>query len=237
MKKLVIIVGLMFASFAIYAEGETTTDLEKASQKEAQPKSDEPEKPSGLYYLQLTVGPNYSVNENVRFGPFGNSLRYGGTLTWGIKLTPYWNLDFSLGYNKNVMMFAEDLTTYYYFHSWDIFVNASLNLTTCFGGVNPLRKSELYLYAGVGGAFTTHIYDTPSSTPSSKDITYAFRGGLHYTYAFNQHWALALNAGFSLFGDKFNGIDFDFPLDGRANLEIGVRYTWGNSYHKKASNL
>ncbi len=178
-------------------------------------------------YLQVTGDVNCSLNENARKGNFSDILGFGGTFSVGREFTPYWSAEIMAAFNQNVHMFGTEFNENNFrdFYSYELFLNGAFNLTTAFGGVNPDRKCNLNLYAGVGTAMASHL----GMIREANSVTYGLRGGLNFIWAFSKKCALVASAGLTAMGDNFNGIVNGIPFDGRPDVQIGFRFNVGKN--------
>lgn len=89
-------------------------------------------------------------------------------------------------------------------------------------------KFNLKAFVGVGGAYTWNFDDVPLSYthPYSRAsrVAPAFRAGLTASYQVAERWRIGLELSQTMFGDRFNGVAYDTPLDTRTNLKVGVTY-------------
>ncbi len=90
------------------------------------------------------------------------------------------------------------------------------------------HKFNLKAFVGVGGAYTWSFDKVPLSYthPYSRAsrIAPAFRVGLTATYRVADRWRVGLELSQNMYGDRFNGVAYDTPLDTRTNLKVGVTY-------------
>lgn len=89
-------------------------------------------------------------------------------------------------------------------------------------------KFNLKAFLGVGAAYTWNFDQVPLSythpySRSSKLIL-GFRLGLNATYQVAERWRVGLELSQNMFGDRFNGVAYDTPLDSRTNIKVGVTY-------------
>ena len=98
--------------------------------------------------------------------------------------------------------------------------------------VNPYTpappKFNLKAFAGVGLAYTWNFDNVPLSyshpySRSSKLVP-GIRAGLTATWRLTDRWRFGTELSQTFFGDHFNGVAYDAPLDTRTNLKIGLTY-------------
>ncbi len=90
------------------------------------------------------------------------------------------------------------------------------------------NRFNLKAFVGVGGAYTWSFDKVPLSYthPYSRasQLVPAFRIGLTATYRVAERWRVGLELSQNMYGDRFNGVAYDTPLDTRTNLKVGVTY-------------
>lgn len=186
------------------------------------------------WYLQGHFNGTYSANEDLRYNDFGDALSWGADLSLGYNINDLWGIDLQLAFNKNKSAVhvanIGDISNPAYqhvfsFNSWEPTLSLTYNLSNGFFGYMPGRRHNLYLNAGPALAIRSKI-DVDSKyemeNPDSKAILGA-RVGFNYIYSINNTLAFTANVSGNLFGDKFNGIAWQEPLDGRLNVGVGLR--------------
>ncbi len=183
----------------------------------------------GVSYIQATGGLTHNMGENIRFGSLKNNIGFGGEIAIGREFSPYWSADIRLGLNTNHCManWESGIHRYDTFNSGELFINGAYNLTNGILGFKDKRKSNLYVYAGIGGAYTWGLNN--DWTDNENQLVLGLRAGLTYAYSFNDRWAAVAALGVTGFGDQFDGMKYDIPFDARLNAQIGVRFRWGKN--------
>ncbi len=174
------------------------------------------------YFLQLTGGANYDMNENTRFFKMREIIQYGGKLSFGMGFNPYWGTSLQLGYNRNPSIYDTGGTFMRKdFNSVEMFLNGTYNLSNAIGGYKPNRKNHVHAYLGIGVGYS--FGTNPFTHADFNEVVPGFTLGFNYSYMFNQRIAAIADLGFYGFTDNYNHIDYDLPLDCRLNAQIGIR--------------
>lgn len=183
---------------------------------------------TGYLYLQATAGVNHSMNENLRFGERHNNFRFASDISIGKEFTPFWSGNLQLAYNNNLSMNNWESETFLYdsFRSVELSVNGAYNLTNGVLGFKENRKGNLWLYAGVGVAYSDKFDDF--LTIYENALTLGLRGGLTYVYSLSKRVSLVADAGLNCYSDNFNGIKSGVEFDAHLNLHAGIRFYLGS---------
>lgn len=93
---------------------------------------------------------------------------------------------------------------------------------------SSIPRFNLKAFAGVGLAYAWDYTNVPLSytheySRASKVVP-ALRAGLTATYRIKRNWRVGAEISQNLFGDRFNGVAYDFPIDGRTNMKVGLAY-------------
>ena len=94
-----------------------------------------------------------------------------------------------------------------------------------FAGTGLLSTGEKKLNTknGTTSEETERMLNIIAGDPKSV-TTFAFRLGLIFDYRFNSHFSLNFEGNMSITGDKFDGIDYDEPVDFLIKTQLGVTY-------------
>lgn len=186
---------------------------------------------TGYLFFQGLVGPNLSLNEDLRFGQFKHAVKWGTDVSFGKELSPFWWISLNVAYNKNVGMAHYSVTPRVYntFNSMEIYATGAYSLTNGFLGFRPNRKGNLYAYLGLGFGYTfglecRNIY----YAPKDNNFALGFRMGLSYLRFLSKKVAFVGDLGIAGLGDSFNGRKAGVPLDIHTNLQVGVRLYMGH---------
>jgi hypothetical protein len=193
-------------------------------------------------YLQLYGGINKSANENLPWSEFSSyPWAMGAFLGLGREITPLWGWRAALRLNHNKsrnVQECEDPDTWGW-NNWALFGDATFDLTDAFGKKKTrIPRFNLKAFAGIGVAYTWEFDQVPLSythpySRSSKLIP-AARAGVTATWRMSDCWRVGTELSHTMFEDHFNGVAYDFPLDGRTNLKIGLTYLFLRQAKPKA---
>ncbi len=107
------------------------------------------------------------------------------------------------------------------FNSFEAFVSGAYNLSNGLGGFIPGRKSNLYIYAGLGLAYT--MGTEPENDNDFNNIVPGARVGFTYVHSLGKRISALVDLGVYAFSDNFNDIKFELPYDLRTNAKVGIR--------------
>lgn len=188
------------------------------------------------FYIQLYGGINKSANENLPWTEFTSyPWSGGGFLALGREITPLWGwrAALRLNHNKSRNVQTCESEDVYGWNSLGLFADATFDVTDAIrrkklevGKKKP--KFNVKAFAGIGASYTWSYDDVPLSythpySRSSK-IVPAMRVGANATYRLSERWRVGAELSQSLFTDRFNGVAYGAPLDGRTNLKVGITY-------------
>lgn len=188
------------------------------------------------FYIQLYGGINKSANENLPWTEFTSyPWSGGGFLALGREITPLWGWRAALRLNHNKsrnVQYCESPDVYGW-NSLGLFADATFDVTDAIrrkkieiGKKRP--KFNVKAFAGVGASYTWAFDNVPLSYthPYSRSsrLVPAMRLGVNATYRLSERWRIGAELSQSLFTDRFNGVAYDAPLDGRTNLKVGITY-------------
>ena len=191
-------------------------------------------------YLQLYLGMNKSVNENLPFTEFTQyPISYGMFVGLGKEVSPVmgWRAALRFNHNKSRNVQKCELADTWGWNSLGFFGDATFDITDALNrkplkdGAN--RKFNLKAFAGVGVSWTYGFDEVPLSYTveysRNSCLVPAFRAGLTATWRVSDKWRVGAELSQTAFADNFNGVKTDIPLDTRSNLKIGVTYLFDNS--------
>lgn len=185
------------------------------------------------WYIQIQGGGSYSIAENTRFGSFSDGLSPSYAFIVGKNFTTVWGIRLqALGGGDQGRFHSSKTSPTFDFKHISGILQATFNITNFIRNAERGDESQWNLIF-MGGPGITHTYDFskekvpanyPINTSSKNHFLLAF--AIEFSYRASEHWNINLEANTSWAGDKYNGIDFDRPLDGMVNLLLGVRYTF-----------
>ena len=205
---------------------------------QAQATSDSIQSNKDPYYLQLYLGINKSANENLPWTEFTKYPWSGGLfIGLGREITPLWGwrAAFRLNHNKSRNVQQCESDEVYGWNNWGIFGDATFDITDVFRKRELVHKDSITMsrfnlkaFAGVGLANTWGFDNVPLSYthPYSRAsrMVLAARAGLTATWKLTNRWRIGAELSQTVFGDHFNGVAYDAPLDTRTNLKVGLTY-------------
>jgi len=180
-----------------------------------------------------------TMNVNLQFGKYI-------TPTWGVRgvVSGLWqSLD-----NQDNTYFEKPSSEYHKYCKkfGEINLDAMLNVTTLFGGYNPDRVVDFYLFAGptmnlssVGTEFTGEMAGDAYQLAENDDMKARFGATAGLGLGFNLNKKLALNVEGrlgvtpSIFGDASDCR----KAEATARVNVGLTYTFGGKKFVKASNI
>ena len=190
------------------------------------------------FYLQLYLGINKSGNENLPWTefskyPWSNGIFIGMgsefSRLWG------WRAALRINHNKSRNVQKCESEDVYGWNNWGLFGDATFDLSDVVREKVVLHKDSfktnrfnLKAFAGVGLANTWGYDNVPLSythpySRSSKMVL-GLRAGVTATWKLTDRWRIGAELSQTVFGDRFNGVAYDAPLDTRSNLKVGLTY-------------
>lgn len=169
----------------------------------------------GEHHAKITV--NYNVGFGKWFSPYmGWRLAFnGGPL--------HWNMDGKM-HKANYVGANLDFM-------WDMF--------NSLGGVNENRVFSLIPFVGLGGTFTWHYRPNDANimngkgAPKHNSWTLPVSGGLQARFRLCKYVDFFAEARASFYGDNFNNIAFDRPIDVNVTLNGGFTITFGGRKYQQ----
>lgn len=200
------------------------------------------EKASDNIFLGVGVGGMSVINDGFNTPTVNFNISLGKYITpvWGVRgqLGGIWqSLDKQdSGYQKDKKKFGE------------VNLDAMLNLINLFGGYNPNRVFDLYLFGGptmnLGRAVDTQI----SIQQGTGKQTYAYSedglkarfgatAGLGLAYNINKKWAINLEGRLGVTPSIFGDASDCRKAEATARVNLGFAYTFGGKKFVPASNV
>lgn len=200
------------------------------------------EKASDNIFLGVGVGGMSVINDGFNTPTVNFNISLGKYITpvWGVRgqLGGIWqSLDKQdSGYQKDKKKFGE------------VNLDAMLNLINLFGGYNPNRVFDLYLFGGptmnLGRAVDTQI----SIQQGTGKQTYAYSEdglkarfgatvGLGLAYNINKKWAINLEGRLGVTPSIFGDASDCRKAEATARVNLGFAYTFGGKKFVPASNV
>ena len=199
------------------------------------------EKASDNIYVGLGIGGMSVINDGFNTPTMNANITIGKHITtvWGVRgqFGGFWqSLDNQdNGYHRYCKKFGE------------INLDATLNLINLFGGYNPNRAFNLYVFGGptmnLSRAVSTDLtitQDGKQSAAYAEDGAKARFGataGLGLSYDINKKWAVNLEGRFGVTPSIFGDASDCRKAEATARLNIGVAYTFGGKKFVRASNV
>ena len=190
------------------------------------------------FYLQLYLGINKSGNENLPWTEFSNYPWSNGIfIGMGSEFSRLWGWRAALRINHNKSRNVQKCESedVYGWNNWGLFGDATFDLSDVVRERVVLHKDSfktnrfnLKAFAGVGLANTWGYDNVPLSythpySRSSKMVL-GLRAGVTATWKLTDRWRIGAELSQTVFGDRFNGVAYDAPLDTRTNLKVGLTY-------------
>ena len=190
------------------------------------------------FYLQLYLGINKSGNENLPWTEFSNYPWSNGIfIGMGSEFSRLWGWRAALRINHNKSRNVQKCESedVYGWNNWGLFGDATFDLSDVVREKVVLHKDSfktnrfnLKAFAGVGLANTWGYDNVPLSythpySRSSKMVL-GLRAGVTATWKLTDRWRIGAELSQTVFGDRFNGVAYDAPLDTRSNLKVGLTY-------------
>lgn len=206
-------------------------------------------KASDNIFVGVGVGGMSVLNGSVNTPTFNFNLQVGKyiTPTWGVRgeISGLWQ---SLDDQDN--SYYSQLTSAQY-HKYckkfgEINLDAMLNVTTLFGGYNPDRLVDFYLFAGPtmnfsskGTLFTGEMVGDAYQLEYDDDLKTRFgaTAGLGLGFNLNQKLALNVEARFGVTPSIFGDASDCRKAEATGRLNVGLTYTFGGKKFVRASNI
>lgn len=206
------------------------------------------EKASDNIFIGVGVGGMSVLNGGMNTPTMNVNLQIGKliTPTWGVRgvISGLWqSLD-----DQDNGYFVEGQSEYHKYCKQfaEINLDAMLNLTTLFGGYNPDRVVDFYLFGGptmnlssVGTQFTGESTANAYVVEENDDLKARFGATVGLGLGFNLNKRLALNVEGrvgvtpSIFGD----VSDCRKAEATARVNVGLAYTFGGKKFVRASNI
>ena len=185
------------------------------------------------YYLQLFLGVNKSANENLPFSEFSSyPWSFGAFFALGREFSPLWGWRAALRINRNKSRNVQECESpdTYAWNNVALFGDMTFDVSDAFRRARREKapRFNMKAFAGIGAAYTWNFTNIPLSytheySRKSKLLP-ALRAGLTASYRVSHRWRIGAELSQTLFEDHFNGVAYDFPIDGRTNLKVGLTY-------------
>lgn len=193
-------------------------------------------------FVGVGVGGMSVINDGFNTPTFNFNVSVGKYITpvWGVRgqFGGFWqSLDEQdNGYSRYCKKFGE------------INLDAMVNLINLFGGYNPDRAFNLYIFGGptmnLAKAVDTNITinagtgaQTSTYTEDGAKARFGATAGLGLGYDINSKWAVNLEARFGVTPSIFGDASDCRKAEATARLNLGVAYTFGGKKFVRASSL
>ena len=236
MKSKLIVLSMLFASASVAA------NAQEANAYYAKKWTDNIFVGAGVGAMStFNDGMNTTFNFNISVGKYI-------TPTWGTRLQ-FGGFQQKIGEQKTG--YAGDTTSAFEFN-----LDGMLNLTNLFGGNNPDRALDVYVFAGptlnIAKAWNENITFTQTTTGDwdngykvdyTAHTSYESHGskarigatvGLGFGYNVNSNWAINLEGRFGVTPSVFGAASDFSKAEGTGRLTIGATYTFGGKKFAKA---
>lgn len=192
----------------------------------------------GPLYLQVYAGANKSANENLPWTEFTQYPWSVGTFVgigqefsslWG------WRGALRLNHNKSRNVQTCESPDTWGWNNLGLFADITFDFSDLFRS-KAKAKADYYhwnvkAFAGVGGVYTFGFDNVPLSYQypynRNSQLAGAARAGVTATYQFSKNWRAGIELSHTMYTDNFNGVQAQFPSDGRTNLKVGLTYLIG----------
>lgn len=186
------------------------------------------------FYFQLYLGGNKSANENLPWTEFSKyPWSTGLFFAVGREFNRLWGWRAALRINRNKSRNVQECESpeVWAWSSTSLFADATFDISDAFRK-NKIRhktpKFNLKAFAGIGGAYTYDFDKVPLSYthPYSRSsrLVPAVRLGLNASLRLSDRWRVGAELSQTMFADKFNGVAYDNPMDGRTNFKVGLTF-------------
>lgn len=169
---------------------------------------------NGDIFKQMTPAANFAIGKWIT-PVWGARLQYNGVTLRGYHNAPS---IFNDGYDDSQAMYKNKMN-YVNLHG-DIL----LSFTNWTMGYKPNRGYELIGFGGVGW--------TRASKGEELTDQVGFTVGLINRFRLSDHWDFNIEATSVLLNDKFNDVDYGFPIDLPLSLSVGFTYKFGAPKHQ-----
>lgn len=199
------------------------------------------------------IGASSAVADNITDHPtfkfLGKSLGLSCDVYGGTYLSPQMGCRIGFGYTNvknrgdreyvNASVFTNFFggDGFYHFDAFNVYADALFDFTN----MVSLSEHPLHIVGLAGlGVFSTgdkELYPLPDTNEEkiyntlkilAKDVNggtfLALRLGLVLNYKLTNHWSANLEGNISVMNDRFDGIDYDEPVDFLLNASMGVSY-------------
>lgn len=206
-------------------------------------------KASDNIFVGVGVGGMSVLNGGLNTPTMNFNLQVGKyiTPTWGVRgeVSGLWqSLD-----NQDNSYFNKSANSEY--HNYckkfgEINLDAMLNVTTLFGGYNPNRVVDFYLFAGPtmnlsskGTEFTGEMAGDAYQLTANDDLKARFgaTAGLGLGFNLNNKLALNVEGRFGVTPSIFGDASDCRKAEATARVNVGLTYTFGGKKFVKASNI
>lgn len=206
-------------------------------------------KASDNIFVGVGVGGMSVLNGGLNTPTMNFNLQVGKyiTPTWGVRgeVSGLWqSLD-----NQDNSYFNKSTNNEY--HNYckkfgEINLDAMLNVTTLFGGYNPNRVVDFYLFAGPtmnlsskGTEFTGEMAGDAYQLTANDDLKARFgaTAGLGLGFNLNKKLALNVEGRFGVTPSIFGDASDCRKAEATARVNVGLTYTFGGKKFVKASNI
>lgn len=200
------------------------------------------DKGSDNIFVGVGIGGMSVINGGINTPTLNFNVSVGKYITpvWGVRgqFGGFWQSldDQDSGYNRYCKKFGE------------INLDAMLNLINLFGGYNPNRAFDLYLFGGptmnVGRAVDTQISIEQGTGKQSYAYTedglkarFGATVGLGLAYNINEKWAVNLEGRLGVTPSIFGDASDCRKAEATARVNVGFAYTFGGKKFVKASRV
>lgn len=206
-------------------------------------------KASDNIFVGVGIGGMSVLNGGLNTPTMNFNLQIGKyiTPTWGVRgeVSGLWqSLD-----NQDNSYFDKGTNSEYHKYCkkfGEISLDAMLNLTTLFGGYNPNRVVDFYLFAGPtmnlsskGTEFTGGMVGDAYQLAANDDVKARFgaTAGLGLGFNLNQKLALNVEGRFGVTPSIFGDASDCRKAEATARVNVGLTYTFGGKKFAKVSDI
>lgn len=199
------------------------------------------DKASDNIFVGLGVGGMAVINDGINTPTMNFNISVGKYITpvWGVRgqIGGIWQSldDQDSGYHRYCKKFGE------------INLDAMLNLINLFGGYNPNRAFDLYVFGGptmnLGKAVDTDLTidaagkQTSTYTEDGLKARFGATVGLGLAYNLSSKWAINLEGRLGVTPSIFGDASDCRKAEATARVNLGVAYTFGGKKFVAASNI
>ncbi|ADV44783.1 OmpA family protein [Bacteroides helcogenes] len=206
-------------------------------------------KASDNLFVGFGVGGMSVLNDGFNTPTLNFNIQFGKYITpvWGVRGVVS-GISQSLD-NQNNSYFVSGASQYHKYCKkfGEVNLDAMLNLINLFGGYNPDRAFNLYLFGGPtanysskGTSFTNATTATDEyllETNGDKKIRFGATAGLGLSYDINAKWAINLEGRVGVTPSIFGDASDCRKAEATARLNLGVAYTFGGKKFARVSNV